>query len=899
MPKKGKKGGKKGDDFDDDDQPKISSGNLEETESGQRSGSAATGKKDKKKEKRNKKGKRDDDSDDDIPDPIAAAMNKQDMVDEEEESGRTSSAKDSKKKAKKKKGKNKGRDDSDDEEEQQLQNKMSQLALQEEELDEEEEEEEEPKPVKGKKQQPKKGGFALLDEMDNDVENDAEEDEDKEEDNGLPLEEEKLKPAPKTTSKQDTPQAEQEAAAEEETETSSQGKGKKDKKKKPKKGRFAFLDEMNDEEEEEKKKKEEEEEKERVRKEKEAKEAEARRKREEIVEEEKSLQEGPEDAVAAEDQPTEEKEEKKMSRKEMKKKKKRDQMRQQMLEDGELSNFALSQQESNIKGAALENATDVKVDKFSISAAGKELFVNASLTVAQGRRYGLVGPNGMGKTTLLSHIASRKLAIPPNIDVLLCEQEVKADTTPAFLAVLNADKKRLALLKEEKELLEESERGDNSRSERLKEVYEEMEVIGVASAEARVRRILAGLQFTPDMQMKATQDFSGGWRMRVSLARALFMEPTLLLLDEPTNHLDLNAVIWLNNYLQSWKKTLLIVSHDQQFLDDVCTDIIHLDMQKLFYYKGNYNTFKKMLGQKRKEQLKEYEKQEKRIKSLKSQGKSKKAAEKETQSAQKKKNEKGKRKGDPTEEDMEPQELLKRPKEYVVKFTFPDPPPLNPPILGMYGVDFGYPGQKKLFINCDFGIDMSSRVAIVGPNGVGKSTFLKLLQGELSPLKGEIRKNHRLRIGSYSQHSADQLTMDVSPVEYLQTKYNLQYQDCRKLLGRFGLVSHAHTIKTKDLSGGQKSRVAFADLCQSQPDIVILDEPTNNLDIESIDALADAINHYAGGVIIVSHDARLITETDCQLWVIEDQTINEIDGGFDDYKQELLEELGETMNKKE
>ncbi|XP_033119145.1 ATP-binding cassette sub-family F member 1-like [Anneissia japonica] len=583
---------------------------------------------------------------------------------------------------------------------------------------------------------------------------------------------------------------------------------------------------------------------------------------------------------------------KKKSRKEERRERQRAQLNKE-LEEMESSNFSVSQRETTAKGAMLENATDIKVTNFSISARGKELFVNASLTIAAGRRYGLVGPNGMGKTTLLSHIAKRSLAIPPNIDVLLCEQDVQADDTPAFEAVLNSDKKRLALIEEEKKLLAESEAGNNTNSERLKQVYEEMIAIGADSAESRARRILSGLQFTQEMQMRATKHFSGGWRMRVSLARALFLEPTLLLLDEPTNHLDLNAVIWLDSYLQNWKKTLLVVSHDQQFLDDVCTDIIHLDNQKLDYYRGNFNAFKKMLKQKQREQLKEYEKQEKRLRELKSRGKSSKAAEKEAKTAQSRKQKGNKSKGDPVGEEEAPVELLKKPREYTVKFKFPSPPPLNPPILGLHNVKFGYPDQPLLFKNLDFGIDLSSRIAIVGPNGVGKSTFLKLLSGELTPLEGDHTKNHRLRIGVFNQHSADQLTMHESPVEYLQRNFNLDYQNCRKLLGQFGLAGHAHNIKISDLSGGQKARVALVDMSSRQPDVIILDEPTNNLDIESIDALADAINEYTGGVIIVSHDARLILETECQLWVVEDKDINEIDGDFDDYKREILEELGE------
>lgn len=584
-----------------------------------------------------------------------------------------------------------------------------------------------------------------------------------------------------------------------------------------------------------------------------------------------------------------------LSRKEMKKLKKLEQFQ---LETKEIENtqFSVCQREPAGKGNLIENASDIKIEKFGISARGKELFVNATLQIAAGRRYGLVGPNGMGKTTLLSHIAKRILAIPPNIDVLLCEQDVAADDTPAFDAVLKADKKRLALLEEEKKLIEESAAGDEKAVTRLKEVYIELEAIGAASAESRARRILAGLGFTSEMQQRPTIQFSGGWRMRVSLARALFMEPTLLMLDEPTNHLDLNAVIWLDNYLRQWKKTLLVVSHDQHFLDSICTDIIHLNEQKLFYYRGNYTQFKTMYQQKMREQEKAYKRQEKQIKYLKQGGKSKKQAAEDAKATQKRKIEKGGARKATNEDAMEAEtvELIKRPKEYVVKFSFPDPPPLNPPILGLKDVIFAYPNQPKLFVSLDFGIDLNSRIAVVGNNGVGKSTFLKLLTGELSTSQGELIKNHRVRIGFYSQHSADQLNLEESSVEYLQRKYNLDYQQSRKTLGQYGLSGHAHTIKIKDLSGGQKSRVAFADLALSDPDVIILDEPTNNLDIESIDALAEAINKFSGGVILVSHDARLILETECQLWVVEANNIHEIEGGFEDYRQEILEKLGET-----
>ncbi|KAH7693851.1 ATP-binding cassette [Aphelenchoides avenae] len=401
------------------------------------------------------------------------------------------------------------------------------------------------------------------------------------------------------------------------------------------------------------------------------------------------------------------------------------------------------------------------------------------------------------------------------------------------------------------------------------------------------------------MQEKPSEDFSGGWRMRISLARALFLEPTLLLLDEPTNHLDLNAVIWLDNYLQGWKKTLLIVSHDQSFLDNVCTDIIHLHERKLDYYKGNYTSFRKMYDQKTKEYARAFENQQKQLAALKKGGKSGKQATEELKTrmqVKQNKQTKGK-KGSSTmgdEDDAPPPELLQRIKEYSVKFVFPEPSKLPPPVLGLHNVTFGY-GDKPLFKDVDFGVDMDSRIAIVGPNGVGKSTLLKLLYGKIEPQQGEVRKHRLLKIGWFDQHSNEALNGELSPVEYLMRKFQIDQQVARKNLGMTGLPGFSHTVKIKDLSGGQKSRVALAELSLGAPDILILDEPTNNLDIESIHALAEAIEDYAGGVLMVTHDERLIRATECRLFVVESQTINEIDGDFDDYRKEVLEQLGEAL----
>eukprot|EP00730_Choanoeca_flexa_P006335 TRINITY_DN12137_c0_g1_i5.p1 TRINITY_DN12137_c0_g1~~TRINITY_DN12137_c0_g1_i5.p1 ORF type:complete len:859 (+),score=338.47 TRINITY_DN12137_c0_g1_i5:54-2630(+) len=556
-------------------------------------------------------------------------------------------------------------------------------------------------------------------------------------------------------------------------------------------------------------------------------------------------------------------------------------------------NFTLAQRAD--AGDVEENATDINIDAFSIAARGKDLFVNAQLKIAAGRRYGLIGPNGHGKTTLLKHIAERKLRFPANIDCLLCEQEVAANDLPAVEAVLSSDTRRTELLALEKEINTKLEAGEGSDelTKQLDEVYSELEAIGAAAAEARARRILSGLGFSEEMMSRPTKNFSGGWRMRVSLARALFIEPTLLMLDEPTNHLDLNAVIWLDHYLSRWKKTLLIVSHDQDFLDNVCTDICHLDTKKLYYYKGNYTSFKKMYVQKRRERAKAYEQQQKEIKRAKQSGVTKAKAEQQAKQKQdRRKDKKGKKGQAEDDDDNGPVNLIERPMDYVVKFHFPNPPELSPPILGLHDVSFRYHDKADwLFDNLDMGIDLSSRIAIVGNNGVGKSTLLKLLTGEITPTTGEVTRNHRLRLGVYNQHSAEQLGHDESPSERLKRLFDMPYQECRKTLGRYGLASHAHTIKMRDLSGGQKARVVFAELSLTAPDIIILDEPTNNLDIESIDALVDAINEYEGGVVLVSHDARLILETDCELYECANRNCTRIEGDFNDYRDMVLERL--------
>jgi len=519
----------------------------------------------------------------------------------------------------------------------------------------------------------------------------------------------------------------------------------------------------------------------------------------------------------------------------------------------------------------------------------------------------IVGPNGAGKSTILKMIAAGELKIPPRVDCLYVEQEVMADDTPAVDAVLKADKVRWALVQEEKEIMAELEKsGANEKLDtRLGEVYEQLSIIGAASAESKARRILFGLGFDQEMQIRPTKFFSGGWRMRISLARALFMEPTLLMLDEPTNHLDLNAVIWLDDYLQKWKKTLLIVSHDQDFLNSVCEEILHLDDKKLICYRGNYDNFKEQEEVKRKQLQKAWEKQEKRLRELKASGQTKGQAEKvllksksREPGARSKKADAAAAASGGVESGESKIELIKRPREYTVAFNFPDVSQISPPILEVRDVSFRY-GEKLpwLFNGINFGLDMSSRVCIVGPNGSGKSTIIKLITDEVNPTEGEVRRNPRLRVGVYNQHFVDRLPMDEDPVTYIRRLFNEEtYQSARNILGRFGLEGHAHTIPIRDLSGGQKARVVFVELSLMAPHLLFLDEPTNNLDIESIDALCDALREYNGGVVLVSHDARLIETTNCRLWVVEDHNVEPWVEGFQDYREHLLKKLEDQMS---
>jgi ATP-binding cassette subfamily F protein 1 len=360
----------------------------------------------------------------------------------------------------------------------------------------------------------------------------------------------------------------------------------------------------------------------------------------------------------------------------------------------------------------------------------------------------------------------------------------------------------------------------------------------------------------------------------------------------------LNAVIWLDEYLQGWKKTLFVVSHDQDFLNSVCQEILHIEDLKLISYKGNYDSFKKGEKERLKQQVKAWEKQEKRIRELKRGGQSKaKAQETVKKNAKRESGARSQKKKNQLiaagTEAAEKTELAKRPREYSVKLEFSEVPDLGHPVMEVDNVHFRYsPKHPVIFDKIDFGIDMNSRICVVGPNGAGKSTLLKLLTGEVKATQGDVKRNPRLRMGIYNQHFVDRLPMGKTPVEHLRDRFgDLDYQSCRNRLGKYGLEGHAHEVVMRDLSGGQKARVVFVELSLQMPHILLLDEPTNNLDIETIDALCDAINEFNGGIIVVTHDQRLIEECNCTLWVVEKEGVTPWEAGFEDYKDTILAQL--------
>lgn len=567
--------------------------------------------------------------------------------------------------------------------------------------------------------------------------------------------------------------------------------------------------------------------------------------------------------------------------------------------------FFLTVNPLDLSNSSAGKSKDVKIENFDLYVgAGQRVLSNTTLTLSYGHRYGLIGQNGIGKSTLLRALSRRELAVPKHITILHVEQEIRGDETLALQSVLDADVWRKHLLQEQDKIqvrmnlidgeykalveggaTEDSQEArdlDDERSEldsNLADIFSKLSEIESDKAEGRAASILYGLGFSKDAQQQPTNSFSGGWRMRLALARALFCKPDLLLLDEPSNMLDVPSITYLSNYLQSYPSTVLIVSHDRAFLNEVATDIIYQHSERLDYYRGaNFDSFYATKEERRKNALREYENQmeyRKHLQTFIDKFRYNAAKSSEAQSRIKK---------------LEKLPILEPPEEdKTITFRFPDPEKLSPPIIQLKDCSFGYTPEKIVMKDVDLDVGMDSRIALVGANGCGKTTLLKLLTEQNRPTKGEVTRNGRLRIGYFAQHHVDGMDLNLSAVAWMaQTYPGKSEEEYRRHLGSFGIVGTLGLQKMELLSGGQKSRVAFACLSLQNPHILILDEPSNHLDIAGLDALADALQSFKGGILMVSHDVSMISRVANQIWVSESGTVKKFPGTIMDYKKHIL-----------
>jgi ATP-binding cassette subfamily F protein 2 len=531
-------------------------------------------------------------------------------------------------------------------------------------------------------------------------------------------------------------------------------------------------------------------------------------------------------------------------------------------------------------------ARDVKIDAFSLIAHGQVLIQDTLIELTIGRRYGMIGSNGSGKSTFLRCLANREVPIPDHLDIWYLEEEEQPSAVTAFDCVVQVGKDAVARLEMLADKVMEEE---GPESEFLAEIYSKLDDQDPSTFEVRAGVLLYGLGFSKEMAAKQTKDLSGGWRMRVALAKALFARPSLLLLDEPTNHLDLETCIWLENYLATYPHCLVVISHSQEFLNTVCTNILLLTPKRtLAVYSGNYDQFVKTKAELETQQMKQYAKEQDDIKHIKqfiaSCGTFSNMV-KQAKSKQK------------ILDKMEAAGLTEKVEQgHQFNFRFPDCDRLAPPVLSFINLGFAYSGKEEdmLYRGLELGVDMDSRIALVGPNGAGKSTLLKLICKEIDPTVGQMRSHLDLKLGRYHQHSTDQLDPELEVLDFMQKRYpekKMEEEDWRKAIGRYGISGKQQKTKIGELSDGLKSRIVFAMLALERPNMLLFDEPTNHLDMECIDSLAEAINAFNGGMLLVSHDFRLISQVAKSIWVCDKKTIRAYPGTIGEYKKSLMKNM--------
>ncbi|MEG3110766.1 ABC transporter ATP-binding protein [Pantoea sp. T14] len=504
------------------------------------------------------------------------------------------------------------------------------------------------------------------------------------------------------------------------------------------------------------------------------------------------------------------------------------------------------------------------------------LLDNATATINPGQKVGLVGKNGCGKSTLLSLLKGEitsdagSMTFPGNWALAWVNQETPALSKPALDYVIDGDREFRQL---ESELADANARNDGNAIALL---HGKLDAVQAWSIPARASSLLHGLGFSQEQLQRPVSDFSGGWRMRLNLAQALICRSDLLLLDEPTNHLDLDAVIWLERWLKSYEGTLILISHDRDFLDPVVDKIIHIEQQSLFEYTGNYTSFERQRVAKLAQQQSLYESQQEKVAHLHSyidRFRAKASKAKQAQSRIKM---------------LERMEMI-APAHVDNPFTFSFRPPesLPNPLLKMEKVTAGY-GDRIILDAIKLNLVPGSRIGLLGRNGAGKSTLIKLLAGELDALQGQIGLAKGIKLGYFAQHQLEFLRADESPLQHLsRIAPKVLEQQLRDYLGGFGFQGDKVSEITERFSGGEKARLVLALIVWQRPNLLLLDEPTNHLDLDMRQALTEALIDFEGALVVVSHDRHLLRATTDDLYLVHDGKVDVFPGDLEDYQQWL------------
>ena len=538
----------------------------------------------------------------------------------------------------------------------------------------------------------------------------------------------------------------------------------------------------------------------------------------------------------------------------------------------------------------------IQFESLSIRRGETLLFDGASCQIHPGQKIGLTGANGCGKSSLFAVLRNQLVVdkgdvkVPRDWVIAHVAQEAPSNDRPAIELVLDGDS-------EWRDLDVKIQEVDHPRFLKFQTRYEEIEGY---SARSRAAQLLDGLGFQPEDIEKPAQTFSGGWRVRLNVAKALMCRSDLLLLDEPTNHLDLDAVLWLERWLKNYQGTLILIAHDRDFLDTLTSHTLHIENQKARLYKGNYTAFEKIRAEQLANQQTQFVKQQREIEHMQDFVTRFKAKATKARQAQSR---------------LKALEKMERiaPAHVDSPFSFSIPTPQkNPsPLLSLHDASVGY-GQTAIVEDIEFALSAGDRIGLIGPNGAGKSTLIKLIAGELKLLSGNLHASKEMKLGYFAQHQIEHLQLDHSPLEHLQILdkecNNAQATDnqLRRYLGSFGFSGTKATSIVRPFSGGEKSRLALALVCYQRPNLLLLDEPTNHLDIEMRQALAVALQDYQGAVILVSHDRHLLKVNSDQLILVANGRASEFQGSVDDYPKWLIEhrkgktdiELGEPEHEK-